>query len=109
MTRTYLAFYEDAAKLEALCDDEEAYHDIAQSGQVNTRHRFQSLDAAVKWASAAVTDAKTVYGCAEVRELETVARRCRYCICNGSQLIRRHIVEESGVVETHEEESECVS
>lgn len=103
----YVGFYEDRAKVEKLVDDEEAYHETAQSGAANTSQKFASLGDAVAWASKAVDDALTVYGCAEVREFELVTRRCRYCVCRGRQLVRRHIVSETGIDETHEEESEC--
>lgn len=103
----YVAFYEDRAKVEKLTNDEEAFHETAQSGEANTSHKFATLDAAVAWASKAVDDALTVYGCAEVREFEPVTRRCRYCVCRGRQLVRRHIVSETGIDETHEEDSDC--
>jgi hypothetical protein len=66
----YVALYEDFAKVEALTDDEESYHDLAQSSRGRTSKRFSSLDDAVAWASKAVNDYLTVYGCAEVREIE---------------------------------------
>lgn len=103
----YIALYEDFAKVQALTDDEESYHDFAQSSQGRTSKRFASLDEAIAWASKAVDDCLTVYGCGEVREIEAVTRRCRYCTCGGRQLVRRHIVSEAGVDETHEEETEC--
>lgn len=103
----YVALYEDFKKVEALTDDEESYHDLAQSPQGRTAKRFDTLDAAVAWASKVVDDALTVYGCAEVREIAPVERRCRYCICGGRQLVRRHIVSEAGIDETEEAESEC--
>lgn len=103
----YVAFYEDFAKVQAATNDEESYHDLAQSGECRTARRFTKLDKAVAWASKMVDDGLTVYGVAEVREIEPVERRCRYCICGGRQLVRRHIVSETGIDETEEAESEC--
>lgn len=103
----YVALYEDFAKVQAITDDEEAYHDIAQSPRGRTSKHFDTLDAAVAWVSKAVNDYLTVYGCGEVREIEPVRRRCRYCVCGGRQLVRRHIVSETGIDQTEEQESEC--
>lgn len=105
----YVAFYEDRAKTSALIHDEdESYHEVAHSAEARTVKRFDKLDDAVAWVNKAVGASLTVFGCGEVREIEKVKRLCRACICGGSQIVRRHICDENGIEETHEEEPDCI-
>lgn len=105
----YIAFYEDRAKTSALINDEdEAYSEVAHSAEARTARQFNNLEDAVAWVSKAVDASLTVFGCGEVREIEKVKRPCRGCICRGSQIVRRHICDENGIEETHEEESDCI-
>ena len=106
MSSYFVVFYEDSAKLDAaigarLVDpDAEGLHDYAQDHCV-TRQRFESLDAAVKWASKRVAGKATIYGVADVREIKLVGprARCRYCTCMGKCLVRHWHVDETGIVD----------
>lgn len=106
MTKFY-AHYEDRAKTSASCLDPEEYVEEANQPENATTKAFSNLDDAVAWVSMAVDSELTVFGCGEVREYEPVKKRCRYCICHGQQMVRRHIVSETGIDETFEAESDC--
>jgi len=103
----YVALYEDRAKADKLCTDQDDYPEVARSKESRTASRFDTLDKAVAWARDAVTRELTVFGVADVREIEQVRGRCEQCICGGRQLVRRHLVSQDGIDETYEAESGC--
>lgn len=112
----FLAVYEGSAKLDAAlaaqgldADEGDNVHELATSGRCDERKRFSTLDAAVAWASKSVADKHTVFGIADVIEIEEVPprKRCRYCVCDGRRRVRSVHVDETGIVEEIDEDDRC--
>lgn len=47
-----------------------------------------------------ITDGREFWGQGTVREFEVGGARCRYCTCRGWRMVREHVVEENGIVQT---------
>jgi hypothetical protein len=108
----FFAFYEDRAKVNAAVDaegNEESAHDIADRRECRERKEFAKLDDAVEWARKAVADEKTFYGQAEVQEYLVLPRSqwCKHCVCRGDKQVRYHIVDETGILESHDNDDTC--
>lgn len=112
---TFLAVFEDIAKINAILSADGAdpnegdnVHEIAQSGRADTKQRFDNLKAAEAWAKERIVAGATTYGAADIVEIEDVPhrKRCKYCTCHGRRRIRRHLVDDTGIVES-EDEDDC--
>ena len=107
----YVAYYEDREKCLPLLqnDSEESDFDLIQTAKYRTAKKFATLDDAVAFGSKAVADELTVFGNATVREIEDIplSKRCRYCDCAGWQVVRYHNLDETGIIESFDEESPC--
>ena len=105
----YHAYYEDRTKAEVyhkLIGDIE-FVDAANDPRSAERKVFNTLDEAVAWVVKAVNSELTVFGHGTVLELEPMKTRCRACICRGEQVVRDHTIDDTGLVETLERESDC--
>lgn len=104
----HVAFYEDAAKVEAAAKakgftgaDGESWHDYVEShnDKFNTVARFPTLREAVSWLRGEVKAYKTVFGAGTIRLVEIVERpdQCRYCVCSGRRATHEWIVTDDGI------------
>ena len=75
----FLAWYEDAAKVEAGAKkrgftgrDGESWHDFVEAdlGKYSTKRAFPSLGLAIAWLTARCKSVDTVYGSGTIRKIE---------------------------------------
>lgn len=115
--QSYVAFYEDAAKVEAAAkargftgNDGESWHDFveAERTKFRTSRMFSALDPAVEWLKADLSAVKSVYGQGTIILQEPVARRCSACVCGGIRGVREYTVDDDGIAADEPISSPCV-
>jgi len=114
---SFLASFEDRSKIEKIRASmvdapdygDDIFHNLAQLRQALTVLKFDNLDAAVAWGRERVEKEETFYGLVEIQEYEMkpYKERCKYCICHGDYPIRHHLVSETGIDETCEDDDPC--
>ena len=113
----FLAWYEDAAKVEAAAkargfkgQDGESWHDFveADSERLSTFRQFKTFDAAVAWLTAECRAVKTVYGAGTIRRLEPPLERCGACTCRGLIATYEWTVADDGVEQGQALDSPCI-
>lgn len=114
----YLAYYENAAKVEAAAkasgftgQDGESWHDFvqAEADKFRVAKQFPALNAAAEWLKAEVAASKSVYGQGTIVLQKPVTRKCSACTCGGTQQVHEYIVDDTGIVEDHSIDSECLN
>lgn len=109
----FVALYEDSSKVEAAavaagCPPDGSFLDYVEATNHRTAKRFISMEAATKWLVDEINARKTLFGVGEILTQEDVARRCRYCTCNGRKTTHRTIVDDEGPAETEALDSDCL-
>lgn len=111
MHQAYVAFYEDAAKVEAAAraqgftgEDGQSWHDFVESSlsKFRSAKAFSDLGSAETWLKAELADGRSVYGCGEIRLMKQMPRRCEYCTCGGRQAVYEYEVDDTGIVDGRE-------
>ena len=115
--RSYLAFYTDAAKVEAAAkargfsgNDGESCHDFvnAEHNKFRVYMTFATVGAAENWLSSEIRKCKSDSGQGVVIEQEPVTERCRACICGGVRQVHEYVVDDTGIAEDHVLDSLCL-
>ncbi len=113
----FIAFYEDAAKVEAAAkargftgNDGESWHDFveAEHDRFRCSRSFPGLQDAVDWLKGEVAETKSVYGAGNVVERVAVGQRCSACTCGGFHEIREYVVDDQGVADSKSLDSPCI-
>jgi hypothetical protein len=116
--RQYLAYYEDAVKVEVAAkaagftgNDGESWYDVVEAGnyEFRTVKMFKELMTAEAWLRGEIAAVKSVYGCGTIIEQQPVAQRCRYCTCRGVEHLREYTVDDEGIVDDYALESMCLN
>ena len=107
-----MAFYEDAARTEVAARAEGftgdgSLMDYVEPHNYCTAKVFPTLAAAEEWLKGEIAARKTVFGAGTIRARETVERRCRYCVCSGVRTLHEYIVDDTGIIEDAEIDSDC--
>jgi hypothetical protein len=84
----------------------DSHHPEEDSGCVSTL-QCADLKSAVTHLRNIVASGQEFFGSAEILEIELGGRRCGACICRGRKVVKRHVVDETGVIETHAD-SDCL-
>jgi hypothetical protein len=115
--QSYIAYYEDAALVEAAAkkrgftgNDGESWHDFVEAEHDKFRRakQFRKLDRAEKWLKAEINANKSVYGQGTIVLQEVAKPKCRACDCGGLRELHEYIVDDTGVVEDRDIESVCL-
>ncbi len=98
----YEAYYEDWKRAKALAikkgwKDDEDIDWYVDPHVICTMRIFETQDAAVAWLKSAVKTKKTTYGAGTIHVMESVARRCKYCVCDGWQTTKHIWVSQDGI------------
>lgn len=113
----YIAYYEDADKVEAAAkargftgNDGESWHDFVEAEQDRfcCTKEFRDLNAAVAWLSSEIAATKSVYGEGRILERVRMKTRCAVCTCRGIQDIREWIVDNEGIEDERPVSSLCI-
>jgi hypothetical protein len=117
MHRTvFLAFYEDAAKVETAAkargftgEKGESWHDFVEAGhdRFRTVKQFGDLAKAVKWLQDRIVARATVFGAGSIIEQVPVTRRCSVCTCRGVRELREYTVDDEGIADERDLEPWC--
>ncbi len=116
-TESFWAFYEDAAKVETAAkargfsgNDGESWHDFveAEHNKFRTAKQFWSLQTAVDWLKAEVSQTKSVYGQGTIILQRPVIKRCSACVCDGLQALHEYTVDNTGIADDVALDSLCV-
>jgi hypothetical protein len=115
--QSFIAYYEDAAKVEAAAkkrgftgNDGESWHDFveAEYDKFRRSRQFWKLDLAAEWLKAEIAASKSVYGQGTILLQERVARKCSSCVCGGLRELHEYVVDDTGIVEDRAVESVCL-
>lgn len=109
----FVAEWYDRAKVEAAAraagwngvDSLLDEHHPEENPKVVDHLKCPDLQSAVTHLRNVIADGKEFFGQADVLQIESGGSRCRACICGGKKLIKRYVVDETGVVEEHAESS----
>lgn len=110
----FLAWYEDAAKVEAAAkargftgEAGTSWHDFveAEHEKFITSRSFPTLALAVGWLTDRCRAAETFFGCGTIRKMEP--RRCSACTCGGLIATREWTVADEGVEQEDALDSPC--
>ncbi len=114
---SYVAFYEDAGKVEAAAKargftgtDGESWHDFveAEHNKFCVSKQFWDLQAAEDWLKTEINALKSVYGQGTIILQRPVVLRCRACVCGGLQQLHEYTVDDTGIVDDRTIDSLCV-
>lgn len=114
---SYIAFYEDAAKVEAAAkargftgNDGESWHDFveAEHDKFRIAKQFWKLKDAEDWLKAEIAAMKSVYGQGTIRLQRPATRRCRACVCGGLHELHEYIVDDTGIADDQPLDSLCL-
>lgn len=110
--QTFRASYEDAAKAEVAArklgwTENDSLLDFVEAADYWTGKTFETLTKAEAWLKAEIVAGKTMFGCGDIRALEPVQRRCRYCTCRGVRVVHEYVVEDTGIVSDETAEDQC--
>jgi len=117
MPQSYIAYYEDAAAVEAAAtargftgNDGESWHDFvdAERNKFRCSRQFQKLQPAVEWLKAEIDARKSVYGVGTIVKREPITHKCAACVCNGMRELHEYIVDDEGIAEDRAIESVCL-
>lgn len=115
--QSYVAFYEDAAKVEAAAkargftgNDGESWHDFveAEHNKFRSSMTFATLRAAENWLSSEIRKTKSVYGQGTIIKQKSITERCRACVCGGVQATHEYTVDDTGIVDHSPSNSLCL-
>lgn len=114
---SYIAFYEDAAKVEAAAkargftgNDGESWHDFveAETDKFRVYKQFSLLKYAEAWLKAEIASTKSVYGQGTIRLQRAATRRCSACVCGGLHQLHEYTVDDNGIADDQALESLCI-
>lgn len=111
---TYVALYEDSAKVEAAataagCPKDGSFLDYVEASEHRTAKRFVKMESAVEWLVAEIKAGKSLFGVGEVVTQEEVTKRCKYCTCGGRITTHRTIVDDEGATEPEALDNDCLN
>jgi hypothetical protein len=92
----------DAARKRGWTDSESVLDVFDHAEWPTERRVFATLKGAEKHLQFITANGRDMWGQAFIYEVAQVSRRerCRYCTCGGSKVLREHIVEETGIIDT---------
>lgn len=109
MTHRYIAVWHDRAAIIAATkdnEDEESAFDYAERHE-STRE-FTVREAAISFLVEYIKAGKDFFGQCEIREMESMTRRCRACTCGGWQVTGYLSIDDDGICGTSASDSECI-
>src|SRR5689334_18883973 len=104
---TFVASYESMTRAEAKAraagwdGAEGEMLDYIDFHDTDIARAFPNQGMALAWLKKELDANKSLFGCGDIDEIETVdpRKRCRYCICRGKRTVRSWIATHEGIEE----------